>query len=128
MRRSVRRWRGGDSSEAGRAFEGGDGGARGCEGVEQGAPMTACEVEGSDEDEVMAGKENISLQRAEGGSSLIGGIKKKRPQRRSKGAMSHRQRASDRTRSSMHGAGPRCRRARYCPLGCESGPECARAC
>ena len=45
-----------------------------------------------DGDEAMAGDENISPQRAEGGSSLIGGIKKKRPQRRSKGAMSHRQR------------------------------------
>ena len=31
-------------------------------------------------------------------------------------------------RSSMHGAGPRCRVVRYCPSGCESGPECARAC
>ena len=29
---------------------------------------------------------------------------------------------------NMHGAGPRCRRVRYCPLGCESEPECARAC
>ena len=29
---------------------------------------------------------------------------------------------------NMHGAGPRCRRVRYCPLGCESGPDCARAC
>ena len=79
---------GGDGSEAGRALEGGDGGARGCEGVEQGAPMTACEAGGSDEDEAMAGKENVPVQRADGGSGLTGGIKKK-PQRRAKGAKNH---------------------------------------
>ena len=38
--------------------------------------MTACEAEGSDEDEAMAGKENVSVQRAEGGSGSTGGIKK----------------------------------------------------
>ena len=68
---------GGDGGEAGRAFEGDDGGARGCEGVEQGAPMTACEAEGSEEDEAMAGKENVSVQHAEGGSGSTSGIKKK---------------------------------------------------
>ena len=73
---------GGDGGEAGRAFEGDDGGARGCEGVEQGAPMTACEAEDSDDDEAMAGKENVPMQRADGGSGLTGGIKKKRPPRK----------------------------------------------
>ena len=38
--------------------------------------MAAREAEDSDEDEAMAGKENASMQRAEGGSSSIGGIKK----------------------------------------------------
>ena len=75
---------GGDGGEAGRAFEGDDGGARGCEGVEQGAPMTACEAEGSDEDEAMAGKENVSAQRVEGGSGSIGGIMKKGKRTRGK--------------------------------------------
>ena len=68
---------GGDGGEAGRAFEGDDGGARGCEGVEQGAPMTACEAEGSEEDEAMAGKENVSVQHAEGGSGSTSGIKRR---------------------------------------------------
>ena len=84
---------GGDGGEAGRAFEGDDGGARGCEGVEQGAPMTACEAEDSDDDEAMAGKENVPMQRADGGSGLTGGIKKKRPPRkRAKGEKSQQQR------------------------------------
>ena len=72
---------GGDGGEAGRALEGDDGGAGGCEGAEQGAPMTACEAEGSDEDEAMAGKENVSVQRAEGGSGSTSGIKKKKSKR-----------------------------------------------
>ena len=83
---------GGDGGEAGRAPEGGDGGDRGCEGVEQGAPMTACEAEGSDEDEAMAGKENVPVQRAEGGSGLTGGIMKGKRRRRAKGAASQVQR------------------------------------
>ena len=84
---------GGDGGEAGRALEGDDGGAMGCEGVELGVPMTACEAEGSDEDEAMAGKENVLVQRADGGSGLIGVIKNKRPHRkRAKGDRSHRQR------------------------------------
>jgi hypothetical protein len=72
---------GGDGGEAGRAFEGDDGGDRGCDGVEQGAPMTACEAEGSEEDEAMAGKENVSVQHAEGGSGSTSGIKKKKCKR-----------------------------------------------
>jgi hypothetical protein len=50
------------------------------------------EAEGDDEDEAMAGDENVSLQRAEGGGSSTGGIKKKRPRRRAKGALSRQQR------------------------------------
>ena len=69
----------GGNSVAGRALEGDDGGVMGYEGVdgvEKGASMAAREVEGSDEDEAMTGKENASMQRAEGCSSSIGGIKK----------------------------------------------------
>ena len=83
-----------DGGEAGRAFEGDDGGdmgGEGVDGVEHGASMAAREAEGSDEGEVMAGKENISMQRAEGGGGSTGGIKKKKPQRRSKGAKNHKQ-------------------------------------
>ena len=83
---------GGNGGEAGRAFEGDDGGARGGEGVEQGAPMTACEAEGSDEDDAMAGKENDSMQRAERGSSLTSGIKKGRRRRGKQKCAGHRQR------------------------------------
>ena len=83
---------GGDGGEAGRAFEGDDGGARGCEGVEQGAPMTACEAEGSDEDEAMAGKENVPVQRADGGSGLTGGIKKVKRGRGKRKGGGHRRR------------------------------------
>ena len=39
--------------------------------------MAAREAEGSDEDEVMAGKENVSMQIAEGGGGSSGGIKKR---------------------------------------------------
>ena len=46
--------------------------------------MTACEAEGSDEDEAMAGKENVSMQRAERGSGSTGGITKKGKRTRSK--------------------------------------------
>ena len=48
------------------------------------AARAAHEVEGDDGDEAMEGDENISLQRAEGGNGLAGGIKKKKPKRRSK--------------------------------------------
>ena len=75
---------GGDDCEAGRALEGDDGGYMGCEGVdgvEQGASMVAREAEDSDEDEGMAGKENVSAQCAEGGSGLIGGIAKRKRNR-----------------------------------------------
>ena len=54
--------------------------------------MAAQGAEGDDEDEAMAGVENVSVQRAEGGSGSSGGIKKKKPQRRSKGAKNFRQR------------------------------------
>ena len=85
---------GGGDSEARRGHEG-EGGAEGCvgaDGVEQRAARAAYEVEGDDGDEAMEGDENVSLQSAVGGSGSIGGIKKKRPQRRAKGAMNHRQR------------------------------------
>ena len=118
---------GGGGSEVRRGHEG-EGGVEGCEGVdgvERRAVWAAHEVEGEDGVEAMEGDENVSLQSAVGGSGSIGGIKKKRPQRRAKGAMNRI--GSDSWRNSMHGAGPRCRVVRYCPLGCESGPECARA-
>jgi len=86
---------GGDDCEAGRALEDDDGGYMGCEGadgVEQGASMVAREAEDSDEDEGMAGKENISMQRAEGGCGAANGIKKKKPKRRAKGEKSQKQR------------------------------------
>ena len=69
---------GGVSSEArqGHEDEGGVEGCEGADGVEQGASMAAREVEGDDEDEDMAGVENISMQRAEGGGGTTGGIKK----------------------------------------------------
>ena len=85
---------GGVSSEARLGHEG-EGSVEGCEGVdgvEQGASTAAREAEGDDEDEDMAGVENVSVQRAEGGSGSTGGIKKKKPQRRSKGAKNHWQR------------------------------------
>ena len=86
---------GGSSSGAARALEGDDGGVMGCEGVdgaEQEASIAAREAEGDDEDEAMVGDENVSVQRAEGGSGSTGGIKKKKPRRRAKGAASHIQR------------------------------------
>ena len=55
-------------------------GCEGVDGVEQGASMAAREAE-SDEDEAMAGDENVPVKRADGGSSSIGSIaiaKKKR--------------------------------------------------
>ncbi len=76
---------GGDGGEAGRALDGDDGGDMGHEGVddaEQGASMAVREAEGSDdEDEVMAGKENMSMQGAEGGCGSTGGIVKKKRKR-----------------------------------------------
>ena len=90
----------GDSgSGAARALEGGDDGVvMGCEGVdgvEQGAFMAARAAEGDDEDEVMAGDENISVQRAEGGSGSIGGIKKRGHRGRSKEAKAERRKRID---------------------------------
>jgi len=84
---------GGGCGEAGRVIEGDDGGSMGCEcldGAEQGASTGAREADGSDVDETMAGKENVSLQRAEGGGSSIGGIKKRGHRGRSKEAKAER--------------------------------------
>ena len=86
---------GGNGGEAGRAFEGngiGVMGREGADGIEQEASMAAHEAEGSDEDEAMAGKENVSMQRAEGGGGSTGGIKKKKSKRRSKIEKSQKQR------------------------------------
>ena len=52
-------------------------GCEGVDGVEQGASMAAREAE-SDEDEAMAGDENVPVKRADGGSSSIGSIAKKK--------------------------------------------------
>ena len=74
---------GGVSIEARRGHEG-EGSVEGCEGVdgvEQGASTAAREAEGDDEDEDMAGAENISMQRAEGGGGTTGGIQKKKCKR-----------------------------------------------
>ena len=84
---------GGVSIEARRGHEG-EGGVEGCEGVdgvEQGASMAAREVEGDDEDEDMAGVENISMQRAEGGGGTTGGIKKGKRTRGKRNGNGHRQ-------------------------------------
>ena len=86
---------GGGSSEARRRLEGEDDGVTGREGVdgaEEGASMAASEAEGSDGDDVMAGKENVSMQRAEGSGGVTAGIKKKKPKRRAKGEKSQKQR------------------------------------
>ena len=86
---------GGDDCEAGRALEGDDGGYMGCEGadgVEQGASMAAREAEDSAEDEVMAGKENVSMQHEERGGGATGGIKKGKRRRGKQGCAGHRQR------------------------------------
>jgi hypothetical protein len=86
---------GGGNCVVGRGLEGEDGGVKSCEGVdgvEEGASTAAREAEGSDVDEVMAGKENISMQRAEGGGGVTAGIKKKKPKRRAKGTKSQQQR------------------------------------
>ena len=85
---------GGGDSEARLGHEG-DGDAEGCVGVggcEQRAARAAHEAEGDDGDEVMAGKENVLVQRADGGSGLIGVIKGKKLRRRAKGAMRQGQR------------------------------------
>ena len=74
---------GGVSIEARRGHEG-EGGVEGCDGVdgvEQGASTAAREAEGDDEDEAMAGDENVSAQHAEGGGSSTGGIKKRKRNR-----------------------------------------------
>jgi hypothetical protein len=89
---------GGGNSVAGRALEGDNGGVTGCEGVdggEEGTSMAAREAEGSDEDEAMAYKENVPVQQAEGGSSSIGGIKKRGHRGRSKEAKAERRKRID---------------------------------
>jgi hypothetical protein len=56
-----------------------------------GASMAAHETEGSDEDEVMACKENVTLQHAERGSSSTGGIKKGKRRRGKQKCQGNRQ-------------------------------------
>jgi hypothetical protein len=85
---------GGGDSEARRGHVG-EGGVEGCvgaDGVEQRAARAALEAVGDDGDEAMAGDENNSLQRAEGSSSLIGGIKKAKRRRGKQKCAGHRQR------------------------------------
>jgi hypothetical protein len=84
----------GGGSEAGRALEGNDGGVMGREGAddaEQGASMAACVAEGSDEDDVMAGNENVSMQHEERGGGATGGIKKGKRRRGNRKGNGHRQ-------------------------------------
>jgi hypothetical protein len=54
--------------------------------------MAAREAEDSDEDEVMAGKENVSMQHEERGGGATGGIKKGKRRRGKQGCAGHRQR------------------------------------
>jgi hypothetical protein len=85
---------GGGSSADGRGLEGEDGGVTGCEGVdgvEVGASMAALEAEGSDEDEAMTGKENVSMQHEERGGGATGGIKKGKRRRGKQKGTGHRQ-------------------------------------
>ena len=85
---------GGGSSEAGRALEGNGSGVmghEGADGTEQEASMAAHEAEGSDEDEAMAGKENVPVQRAEGSGGTTGGIKKGKRTRGKHKGHGHRQ-------------------------------------
>ena len=58
-----------------------DGGARGRRAAGAVEREGVREAEGDDEDEAMAGDENISMQRAEGVSGSTGGIKKKKNKR-----------------------------------------------
>ena len=67
-------------------------GSKGVDGVEQGASMAAREAEGDDEDEARAGDENVSVQRAEGGSGSTGGTKKGKRRRGKQGCAGFRQR------------------------------------
>ena len=53
--------------------------------------MAAREAEGSDEDEAMEGKENVPVQRAEGGGGTTGGIKKGKRTRGKRNGTGHRQ-------------------------------------
>ena len=75
---------GGSGSVAARALEGDGDGVMGCEGVdgvEQGASTAAREAEGDDDDEAMAGDENVSMQMVEGGGGPTGGLVKKKCKR-----------------------------------------------
>ena len=89
-------------------------GREGFDGAEQEASTEAREAEGSDEDEAMAGKENASMQRAEGGGGATGGIKKKKPKRRAKGVGREVSKAA--ASCCTTGLGPRGMTVRYCPL------------
>ena len=79
------------------------------------------EAEGDDEDEAMAGDENVSLQRAEGGGSSTGGIKKKRPRRRAHCLVNNGEMQKDRAWHARHENPAPLLRER------ESGYDCARA-
>ena len=75
----------------------------------------------------MAGDENMSVQRADGGSGLTGGIKKKRPPRkRAKGEKPQRRRQDDGKQHDR--AGPARREGPALPSGeREHEPDRARA-
>ena len=76
-------------------------GREGVDGVEQGASMAAREAEGDDEDEAMAGDENVSAQHAEGGSGSTGGIKKRGHRGGTKEYKAHK--AGQRKRNDKYG-------------------------
>ena len=84
----------GSGSGAARALEGVSDCAMGCEGAdgaEQGASMAARVAEDDDEDEVLAGDENVSMQEAVGGDGAMGGIKKGKRRRGKQKGTGHRQ-------------------------------------
>ena len=80
-------------------------GCEGVDGAEQGASTAAREAEGDDEDEAMAGDENVSVQRTEGGSSSTGGIVKRKRNRCKRLNSGQRQRQALATALSSTGGG-----------------------
>ena len=80
-------------------------GSKGVDGVEQGASTAAREAEGDDEDEVIAGDENVSMQRAEGGSGSTGVIVKRKRNRCKRLNSGQRQRQALATALSSTGGG-----------------------
>ena len=77
--------------------------------------VKSSQVKSNQGDEVTEGDENVSMQRAEGGSGSTGGIKKKKSKRRSRIEKSQSPRSSGKMVNDR--AGQRGMRVRYCPHG-----------